>query len=121
MCHDGSTGLPDLGPAYVRRASEAIRAQVTEPVRIADVAHQLGISPRHLQSGFRRHLGTTPHKFLRDCRLDHAHGLLNTARPGDTVTSIAYDCGFVHLGDFAHNYRIRFCESPSETMLRARS
>lgn len=120
LCHDDSTALPDLGPAYVRRASEVIRALVMEPVRIAEVAHELGISPRHLQSGFRQHLGTTPQKFLRDCRLDHAHGRLSTARPGDTVTSIAYDCGFVHLGDFARNYRMRFGESPSETLGRAR-
>ncbi|HEX2431520.1 MAG TPA: helix-turn-helix domain-containing protein, partial [Aestuariivirgaceae bacterium] len=42
------------------------------------------------------------------------------ARPGDTATAIAYDCGFGHLGEFAQSYRLRFGESPSETLRRSR-
>jgi AraC-like DNA-binding protein len=111
----------DPGPAHVHRACELIRARVAEPIRISEIARELGISPRHLQSGFRRHLGMTPHRFLRDCRLDEAHRLLSAAGPGHTTTSIAYDCGFGHLSDFAHDYRSRFGESPSETLRRSRS
>jgi AraC-like DNA-binding protein len=112
---------PDPGSAHVRRACELIRARVAEPIRIAEIARELGISPRHLQSGFRRHLGMTPHRFLRDCRLDEAHRLLSAASPGHTTTAIAYDCGFGHLSEFAHDYRSRFGESPSETLRRSRS
>jgi AraC-like DNA-binding protein len=112
---------PDPGSTHVRRACELIRARVAEPIRIAEIARELGISPRHLQSGFRRHLGTTPHEFLRDCRLDMAHRLLVTSLPGQTITSVAYDCGFGHLGEFAQNYRSRFGESPSETLRRRRA
>jgi AraC-like DNA-binding protein len=113
-------GAPDPGPAHLKRACELIRANVAEPVRIADLALQLGITPRHLQAGFRQHLGTTPHRFLRDCRLDEANRRLSTARPGTTTTAIAYDCGFGHLGEFAQAYRQRFGESPSETLRRSR-
>jgi AraC-like DNA-binding protein len=112
---------PDPGPAHVQRACELIRAHVAEPIRISDIAQELGISPRHLQSGFRRYLGATPHQFLRDCRLDEAHRMLSTAPPGLTATTIAYDCGFGHLGEFARSYRSRFGEAPSETLRRARS
>src|SRR5262245_55785346 len=111
----------DPGPAHLKRACELIRANVTEPVRIAELATQLGISPRHLQAGFRQHLGTTPHRFLRDCRLDEANRRLSTARIGTTTTAIAYDCGFGHLGEFAQSYRMRFGESPSETLRRSAS
>jgi AraC-like DNA-binding protein len=107
------------GPAHLKRACELIRANVAEPVRIAELALQLGITPRHLQAGFRQHLGTTPHRFLRDCRLDEANRRLSTARPGVTTTAIAYDCGFGHLGEFAQSYRLRFGESPSETLRRS--
>jgi AraC-like DNA-binding protein len=112
---------PDPGSAHVRRACELIRARIAEPIRIAEIAGELGISPRHLQSGFRRHLGVTPHQFLRDCRLDEAHRMLSAAPPGATATTIAYECGFGHLGDFAHDYRSRFGESPSETLRRCRA
>ena len=116
-----SAKLVDPGTVYIRRACEMIRARVSEPIRIAELAEELGVSPRYLQSGFRRHLGTTPHQFLRDCRLDEAHRMLSTAPPGSTATAIAYDCGFGHLGEFAQYYRSRFGEKPSETMRRGRA
>ena len=90
-------------------------------VGVREIARELGISPRHLQSGFRRHVGATPHQFLRDCRLDEAHRLLSAAAPGQTTTTIAYECGFGHLGAFAHDYRSRFGETPSETLRRRRA
>jgi AraC-like DNA-binding protein len=117
---NASKVVADPGPVHLKRACELIRANVAEPVRIAEIATQLGISPRHLQAAFRQHLGTTPQRFLRDCRLDEANRLLNTAKPGSTTTAIAYDCGFGHLGEFAQSYRLRFGESPSETLRRSR-
>jgi AraC-like DNA-binding protein len=116
---DGMARAPDPGPAHLKRACELIRANVAEPVRIAEIASELGISPRHLEAGFRQHLGTTPQRFLRDCRLDEANRRLTTAKPGITTTTIAYDCGFGHLGEFAQSYRLRFGESPSETLRRS--
>jgi AraC-like DNA-binding protein len=115
-----ATAASEFGSTHMRLACEMIRARVTEPVRISDVAAALQLSPRHLQASFRRHLGTTPQTFLRDCRLDLAQQRLSTALPADTTTSIAHECGFSHLGDFARHYRIRFGESPSETLRRAR-
>jgi AraC-like DNA-binding protein len=79
----------------VRRACELIRAQASEPIRIVDIAEMLGVSVRHLQAGFRRHLDTTPHRFLRECRLELANTKLISALPGDTVTRIALDCGLL--------------------------
>jgi len=119
LCGGEATGRPGPGEHYVRRACELISARSGEPLRMADIAAELGIGPRHLQSGFRRHLGITPHQFLRDCRLDEANRRLGLARPGDTATAIAYDCGFGHLGEFAQSYRLRFGESPSETLRRS--
>jgi AraC-like DNA-binding protein len=112
---------PDPGPAHIHRACELIRAKAMEPIRVAEIARELGITPRCLQSGFRKHLGTTPHQFLRDCRLDLAHHMLTASLAGQTTTSIAYDCGFGHLGEFAHAYRSRFGESPSQTLRRSRN
>src|SRR5262249_41079743 len=49
--------VTDPGRRLVLEACEMIRARIDEPVRIAEIAGALGISTRHLQSGFRRHLG----------------------------------------------------------------
>jgi AraC-like DNA-binding protein len=110
--------LPDLGVDRIHRACEILRSRVSEPIRIADIARELGIGVRHLQAGFRRHLDMTPLQFLRECRLDQAHRRLSNPLPGETTTSIAFDCGFAHLGDFAQDHRRRFGEAPSETLRR---
>jgi len=120
LLEGGPDRAPDPGPAHIHRARELIRAKAMEPVRVAEIAQELGVTARCLQSGFRKHLGTTPHQFLRDCRLDLAHRMLTAALAGQTTTSIAYDCGFGHLGAFAKTYRSRFGESPSQTLRRCR-
>ncbi len=116
---DAAPDRQDLGSDLVRRACELIRARAGDPIRIADIAAALGVSIRHLQAGFRRHLGTTPQRFLSDCRLERARSMLQAALPGETVTGIALECGFGNLGEFAVRYRRRFGEKPSETFRKA--
>ena len=50
-------------------------------------------------------------------RLEMARDQLLMARDeGKTVTTIATDLNFFHLGQFAIDYRKNFGESPSETL-----
>ena len=104
----------------MRQACELIAQAAGEPLRLTEVAVTLGISLRHLQAGFRRHLNTTPQSFLKDCRLEHALQRLSFAAPDETAASIAKSCGFTHPGQFAGDYRRRFGESPSDTLRRWR-
>jgi transcriptional regulator GlxA family with amidase domain len=57
---------------------------------------------------------------LRRVRLAQARADLEAPGPNTSVTNVAYDCGFSHLGRFAQEYARRFGESPSETLRRAR-
>jgi AraC-like DNA-binding protein len=41
--------------------------------------------------------------------------------PGASVTAVAMNFGFFHLGRFATSYRKRFGESPSETLRHGRA
>jgi transcriptional regulator GlxA family with amidase domain len=58
-------------------------------------------------------------EFSRGLRLDLARVMLMEARPGQTVLEIAMASGFSHVSRFAMEYRKRFQESPSETLLNA--
>jgi AraC-like DNA-binding protein len=110
----------DPGARLVRRACEMIREGASGPLRLVDIAASLGVSLRHLQAGFRRHLNTTPQSFLKDCRLEHAFQRLSFATQHDTAASIAQACGFTHLSGFAGHYRRQFGECPSDTLKRWR-
>ena len=57
---------------------------------------------------------------LRRARLAQARADLEAPGRNTSVTNVAYDCGFSHLGRFAQEYARRFGESPSETLRRAR-
>jgi AraC-like DNA-binding protein len=116
----GDQTVADPGRRLVHEACEIMRSRIEEPVRTGEIASTLGISARHLQAGFRRHVGKTPQAFLTDCRLDLARRKLEQGGPGQSVTAAALECGFSNLGEFARKYRQRFDENPSETLRRAR-
>lgn len=78
-----------------------------------------GVSVRSVQIAFRRAYGITPSAALLACRLRHARLLLRSAGPATSVTQVALDCGFYHLGRFSLQYKRAFAESPSATLRRA--
>lgn len=105
-------------PRLVRQAEEFMEAHATEPITISDLVAECGCSRRALFNAFRRYRGYAPLQFLAEARLRSARDALRVAAPTSTVTSIALECGFSHLGRFAEAYRKRFGESPSDTLRR---
>ena len=104
----------------VRRAEEFIIAHLKEPLTIGDIAASVGVSARSLHRNFRRHRGYAPLKFLRLARLKRVRAELETGRPNITVTSVALDYGFFHLGRFSQFYKRCYDESPCKTLQRYR-
>ncbi|WP_157224079.1 AraC family transcriptional regulator [Nocardia paucivorans] len=104
------------------RARRWIEEHYAEPVTVTDVARAVGVGVRQLQLVFRERFDSTPTEMLRTVRLEQARRLLcdTTADLAPTVTTVAYGCGFTHLGRFALAYRVRFGESPSDTLRRIR-
>ncbi len=87
---------------------------------IVDVCAQTGASLRSLQYAFREVMRLTPVAYLRILRLNRVRGELRTAIGVETtVTRIATNWGFLHLGEFARDYLRLFGERPSETLVRA--
>ncbi|OIV35479.1 hypothetical protein BIV57_21350 [Mangrovactinospora gilvigrisea] len=104
-------------PRAVRAAVDFLEAHPELPLTTDRVAREALVSVRTLQEGFRRHLGTTPMRYLREVRLRRVRGDLTTADPDrTTVAEIAARWGFVHFGRFSALYRERFGEAPSETL-----
>ncbi|WP_281249781.1 helix-turn-helix domain-containing protein [Marivita hallyeonensis] len=66
---------------------------------------------------FRAEIGLTLKAYHRRARLIWARDALGR---GETVKSIAFACGYTHLGNFTRAYRQEFGESPTETRQRTR-
>ena len=104
-----------ISPRLVRIAEEFMDAQSGQQVTISDLLAICGSTRSVLFEAFRRFRNHTPMEFLMDRRMQTARRLLQSAAH-DSVTSVAQDCGFTHLGRFAVEYRARFGESPSQTL-----
>ncbi|WP_422000984.1 helix-turn-helix domain-containing protein [Reyranella sp.] len=110
---DDRPPAPDLG-----RATRFIDDHLDDALSVATVAAVAGVAGRTLHKRFLDRHGTTPMRYVRDCRLARARAALLCAGPQDSVTSIALHCGFRHLGRFAVAYRRRYGETPSQTLRR---
>jgi AraC family transcriptional regulator, regulatory protein of adaptative response / methylated-DNA-[protein]-cysteine methyltransferase len=62
-----------------------------EPIRIASVARQIGVSPFRLQRAFRRMMGISPAAYAQSIRLRRFKKQL---REGGDVTSALYEAGY---------------------------
>jgi AraC-like DNA-binding protein len=79
-----------------------------------DLAEKLNVSPRTLQRHFQQ-LDETPGKRLLNVRLDHAHAKLSGQANGSkdqSVSTIAYHCGFNDLSHFYREFRKRYGKAP---------
>ncbi|HKS49826.1 MAG TPA: AraC family transcriptional regulator [Amycolatopsis sp.] len=107
-------------PRSVKRVLERIEANPEFPLTVEELAAGAGVSVRALQKSFHDAIGCSPMTYLREIRLNRARDALASADPaaGASVTDIALNWGFRHLGRFSVEYRRRFGESPSQTLRR---
>ncbi len=90
-----------LAPWQTRRAKEILSANLDGGVSLAEVARQCGLSIGHFSRAFRQSLGTTPHQWLVQRRLDAAKDLIRSCRM--PLSNVALSCGFA---DQSHLTRV---------------
>jgi len=108
-------------PGDVKRAIDFIEAHLQQPLAMADIARASGVPGRTLLEHFKNHRSISPMRYLREARLARVRKALMSPNTAATVTDIAMEWGFAHLGRFAVEYRRQFGESPSETYRRGRT
>lgn len=122
---DGSADAPaasplaQADPSRLQRAVDHIHAHAREGLTLGAIAAAACMSPRALEAAFRRRYDSTPLAYARGVRLEHVReALQQAARAGDcaSVTDIALQHGFIHMGRFAAYYKQRFGCSPSASL-----
>ena len=102
-------------PWQVKRAIDYMMENIDRPIVTADIARAIDVSVRSLQAAFQQFKDTTPSAYLKRLRLEGARRDL-LAATGGTVTDVARQWGFVHMGRFSEQYRSAYGELPSETI-----
>ena len=108
-------------PHFMQRALSYLTSHCKNPILFSDLVAASGVSARSLHAGFREYKNTTPMNYLKTCRLEMAYRTL--IRPdfdGQSITDVAFGYGFNHLSKFSKDYRLRFGESPCQTVSRSR-
>lgn len=113
----------ERGPGTIRHwdtiaeIRKLVADRQTCPISVAELTVELGVSRRTLQNACQEIVGLSPVQYLRALRLSEARRMLQ----GDnSVTSVATQFGFWHLGYFSRDYRQMFGELPSVTLARRR-
>jgi transcriptional regulator GlxA family with amidase domain len=124
---------PVPGAASEARLAPELRYQVTHPQLITilramednaedvlstqQLAATGGISVRHMERLFARHLGEPPRRFYRRIRLERAERLLTYSNLNVTAAAIA--CGFTSVAEFSRSYKKLYGEPPTRHRRRA--
>ncbi|UGQ11309.1 AraC family transcriptional regulator [Yinghuangia sp. ASG 101] len=107
------------GPGPVRRAMTFCEENAHRPVSVGDIAAAARVGVRTLQAEFRRRLGITPMRYLRQVRLAGAHAdLLGIAegRATGTIAEVANRWGFPRRRYFTTMYERTYGCRPSDTV-----
>jgi AraC family transcriptional regulator, positive regulator of tynA and feaB len=97
------------------RVCGIIKDRFADPkISPSEVAAEMGISLRYLQSLFTDRGSTCSH-YISSFRLDHAARLIErraSMKTGQPLSDIAYACGFRDYAHFARGFRQRFDTTP---------
>ncbi len=86
----------------VRRTREYLQAHASEPVSLAELAAEAGLSPFHLNRVFALQTGLPPHAYQNQLRILMARKLLATGTP---VAQAAQNCGFADQSHLTRRFK----------------
>lgn len=112
---DGNIPLA-AAPWQAERAAAYMRSNYREHLSISEVAAAAGTGTRALQLAFRKRFGIAPRTYLENIRLTNVRRRLLSVSTDDSVTILALECGFTHLGRFSRAYFKAYGELPSESL-----
>lgn len=103
-------------PRVVADAMALMERRLAEPLTVAELAAEAGLSPSRLHAAFRAATGQGPAACLADLRLDRAMALLGQGRLG--IAEIALACGYAEQSALTRALRRRRGVTPGQVRPR---
>lgn len=107
-----------LSPRQRARLVEHIEANLSLPLSLAELAGDVGLSPSHLKTLFRRTMGLPVHQYVVRRRVERARMLLEKGT--GTIAEVALEVGFADQSHLARWMRRVLGVSPAEVLRRGR-
>lgn len=105
--------LPQTEDKFVSKTREIIETHIADAAfSVEDLCKAVFMSHSKLHRKLDALIGCSPNKFIRIIRLKKAKELLQQTE--ETISSIAYDCGFQDPGYFARVFKQEFGKTPQE-------
>ncbi|SFR59838.1 AraC-type DNA-binding protein [Marinobacter gudaonensis] len=95
----------------INKAITYIKRNFRNGISLAKVSEVVSMSPSHFCRVFKKKYGVGFIDYLNKTRVENACELLHSS--DDTVSSIAYECGFSHLSSFNRNFQKYVGQSPT--------
>lgn len=107
-------------PAKYRKAYRYLQSHLDcAELSVREIADDMGVTERALQSAFKAHLGMTPGEVVQRCRVERIRAdLLREDAAGAGVTETAARWGIRNRSTLITSYRKYFRETPTETLAR---
>ena len=96
---------------HLLRARDLVDSRYAEPLRVADLAAEAGLSPAHFSREFRRAFGEPPHAYLLSRRLERAAALLRST--DRAVVTICFEVGLSSVGSFTTSFTRAYGMTPT--------
>ena len=103
-------------PAVVAKAVAVFAANLTEPISVADVADEVGVSARQIERSFKKATGQSPSHYYRSMRMKAARQLVMYSK--DSMAQIALQVGYGSTTPMVQHYKDAFGLSPQEDRRR---
>jgi AraC family transcriptional regulator len=108
-----------LPPVWLVRAWDFIQARFTEPLKVEDIASEVGVHSIHLACVFRQNYHCTIGERIRHLRVEFAaEQLSGTDLP---LSTIAHQAGFCNLSHLSSYFKKQMGLNPSEFRRSLRS
>lgn len=92
-------------------ALQYISNNFSREISVSEIASQIFLSENYFLKLFKKHIGKTPHQYIKDYRLDMAATMIES---GKSISSAALECGYQSLSSFSYAFKHKLGMSPQE-------
>ncbi len=98
--------------SIVEKSLKYIKSHITEDLSLETVSKAMNVSPVYFHNLFKRSVGKTLRDYVEELRIKNAINLLLTT--DDSLTKIAFECGFSSQSYFSYVFKRRMKVPPRE-------